>query len=321
MYTDRLTEATITTPDNEQYTFDYTDVSKETNAKTSTYEFSDTPGALVQHYGNGATSFPLTFFIAGVDYDIDAKDFEDSLAEPGVTVLEHPLYGIKNVVPTAIRREDRLRSGGGQAVFNITFIETIIPVAPGSEVQTLVEIEVVQTELAEINIDAYLAIYQAITDFIDGAARVLDFVNNVRSAVNTVLNTVASIQQTFDQIANEITSNIEFLLNAPSLLAASLQRLVDTPARLIASVKQRIDIYKGIQAAILLPPTGNNTQDNLNQKLEKQLLATAVLSAMVSVNLTPDPVSTNAGDTGGVGGVGATGTVAVDPLGEEVTEF
>jgi hypothetical protein len=316
---ERLIEARVTTPDLEEYLFQYTDVSKETSMKTSTYEFSETPGALVQSFGNGALSIPLTLHIAGQDYDLDAKDLEDSLALPGVSVLEHPIYGILNVTPVSIRRSDRLRSGGGEAIFDVVFVETIIPVAPGEEQQTVVQIEEIQTELAEINIGAFLAAYLAVLDAIDAAARAIAFVNDMRDAFNEVLSTVASIQAAFNEAANFITSNIDFLLSFPDLLASSLQRLISSPAKLITSVKKRIDLFKGIQEKILTPPTGANTQDTKNQLLEKQLISTSILSAMATVNLTPNPVATNTGDVGGVGGTGATGIVGVDPLGEETS--
>ncbi|MCK5344977.1 MAG: DNA circularization N-terminal domain-containing protein, partial [Candidatus Heimdallarchaeota archaeon] len=143
---DRITEAAYTSPSGTRLVFDYEDVSKSVEKKTSSFDFPDADGTYIQDLGRKGRKYPLKIIFWGDDYDLEADEFEKLLIEKGMGKLEHPKYGAIDVVPFgAITREDRLKTQANQAVITVTFWETIgiaYPAAqddPGSEVITAVD--------------------------------------------------------------------------------------------------------------------------------------------------------------------------------------
>jgi len=290
-YEDKLLDAIITTPDDIDYSFAYQDVEKDIEKKTSSYIFGEVDGQLVEDFGLGAVNLPLTIFFHGKDYDEVADAFEESASLKGVSVLQHPRYGIKNVVITRIKRRDSLKSASNQAVFVLEISETIIPEKPESGLQTRRAILAYLDSLADVNAGIFDQNFltELAGDIMAAKNRITSFVNNVRNAVNKVLNTVKSIQDTFDNLERSIISNIDFYMSAPLILAQDLQRLISAPARLVSRVKDRIDYYKKLYNKLISgeddPVSG---QDKKNQMAEKQLLTTSLLSGMTEVYLFPE---------------------------------
>ena len=63
----KISEARYTSSSEKTVTFLYGNVSKETDLKTGLFTFPDKDGAMVQHQGAGAMSFPLTCIFNGSD--------------------------------------------------------------------------------------------------------------------------------------------------------------------------------------------------------------------------------------------------------------
>lgn len=121
---DRLLVASYISPSGIPFNFQYEDVSKNFEKKTSISVFPNVEGALIQDMGTGASSYPMKVIFSGENYDLEADRFEKALKEIGTGTLIHPKYGIKKVVPYKnISRSDALTSAANQASFDITFIE------------------------------------------------------------------------------------------------------------------------------------------------------------------------------------------------------
>jgi len=287
---DRLIEAAITTPDGERYIFEYTDLEIERSKKTATYIFSDTGSALVQDFGLGEINIPLTIFFSGPDYDLTATLFEISASEAGISILEHPAYGIKNVAITSIKRQDSVRSAGGQAIFTLGITETIVETVPVSDEETRQTILAIMEEMAVANDAAFAAGHDTnfITDAVAAGNRIKAFAKNLKSAFNEVLSAVREVQDTFNNIEDFINSNIDFLLGAPLLLSAAVQRLINTPARIASSINSRVNAYLQAYAGQTKAIQGSNTTDVKNQRLEKQLLTSSIISSIAESNLFAD---------------------------------
>ena len=76
--------------------------------------------------GHSGRRYPMRLFFWGDDYDTESDLFESLLSERGTGRLDHPIYGSVDVVPFgAVSRRDDLKTGANQAVFDVTFWETI----------------------------------------------------------------------------------------------------------------------------------------------------------------------------------------------------
>ena len=121
-----LLEAKYTAPSGKEFTFFWEKVSKKTSLKTGIHEFPDKDGAHVQHQGAGALSIPMTCIFNGDNHAKIASDFEAALHERDIAELQHPIYGVKKVIPTGeIDRSEDFTEALGETQIKITFVETI----------------------------------------------------------------------------------------------------------------------------------------------------------------------------------------------------
>lgn len=122
-----LQQAAYNSPSGKRQTFLCENVSRETDLKTATFTFPEMDGALVQSLGLGGRTFPLKCIFSGAKCQKEADSFEKLLEERGHGILEHPVYGRINVVPTGkIKRSDNLIDGINEATVETTFSETIV---------------------------------------------------------------------------------------------------------------------------------------------------------------------------------------------------
>jgi len=292
-------DLTIITPDDEEYIFTgWTDFEITREKKISEYKFGDTTKQLLQDFGLGKVSIPLTIYITGIHYDKDADRFDKSLQARGRCELFHPVYGRFDCIISPWTRKDALVSGRGQAVFNLTVTETIIPERPetGQETRALTLNDIEELATLQVGVFEQSFLAELVSDIIAAKNRITSFVSSVRSAFQSVLNTVADIQSTFDNLEKSILNNIDFFLSAPALLATNLQRLIASPARLANNVKKRVDIYRDLYNNLLNPVSGTG-QNAKNQAAEKQLQSVAILSAISESNLFPENIPDDTADT------------------------
>ena len=103
---ERLKEAVYVTPSGIRLSFLYENVAQEITKKTSAFDFPDAEGTLIQDHGSSGRRFPLRLFFSGNDYDLEVAAFEDGLSEKGRGKLEHPMYGVRSVVPFGVMKRN-----------------------------------------------------------------------------------------------------------------------------------------------------------------------------------------------------------------------
>lgn len=283
---ERRTDAIIETPDKARYTFQYTDLEKDIEKKTSKYLFGDTDGQYIQDFGLGGTSYPLTLHLSGVNYDQDANAFEKSASKKGICILEHPFYGVKNVIIEKINRKDNIKTEGGQATFTLTVSETILFKIPVQEPDFGLGITKALQDLADAGKEAFANSFLGKTAqaLIDAGNRLEAIVNDVVSAVEFISSTVDSVTSTIYGLQRYINGNMSNLLQAPFTLAGSIQSLISAPSQAIASVKNKFQMYqnmyegqKNFEGGI---DSSKNSNDKKNQCAEKTLVVSAVTGAI-----------------------------------------
>jgi prophage DNA circulation protein len=287
---ERLKEAAYTSPSGTRLTFDYEDVSRSYEKKTTAFEFPDADGTYVQDLGKTGRRYPFQIFIWGENYDLEATAFEEALAESGIGILEHPVYGTVNVVVTgAVTRRDNVTTRGNQAVITATFwdtINTVYPVAqvdPGAATeQSLALFNQVSAEMADVNLNLEGAVERV--TFRETFLRLLD---TTRSNLSPIFSLQDGIGRGFNTIYASIAGDIDNLILNPSQLVSQTLRMIQLPALTATSVVDRITAYSGlIDEVLAFPETTNNAYGptEINAFYAKDVFATAfVTGAVISV--------------------------------------
>lgn len=233
--------------------FDYENVSRSTEKKTTAFDFPDADGTYVQDLGRSGRQYPLRMFFWGPDYDLEADAFESLLLERGTGVLEHPIYGTVDVVPFgSIKRRDDLKTAANQAVLEVTFWETIgliYPTAQGDPASSVLSaVEAFNASQAEQF--ASQAELESITD----QANFKGSYQNLLDAAEAGLASVAAVQdnvrQQFETIDASINAGIDALIADPLSLAFQTTQLIQAPARAAASISDRLSAYGNLLSSI-----------------------------------------------------------------------
>ena len=282
-WNDRIKEAAYTSPSGVRTLFDYEDVSREFDKKTTAFNFPDADGTYVQDLGKSGRRYPLRLFFWGSDYDLRAAAFEDSLGERGAGRLEHPVYGTVDVVPFGtITRRDDLKTAANQAVIELAFFETIGLVYPTQ--QSDPGSQVLQA------VDEYNA--AAAGDFADGLStdtageRVTlkntfeSLLGSVKSGLQTVADTQDNVRKQFNAVNDSINSSIDVLIGQPLNLAFQTSILVQAPARALGSITARLDAYGNLANLII---SGNQPANENNFRARDLTASGAVTGSVLSV--------------------------------------
>jgi len=146
-WNDEIQEAAYNSPSGKRQTFIYENVSRETDLKTASFVFPELDGALIQSLGLGGRTFPLKCIFSGASCNKEADSFEKLLSERGHGILEHPVYGKINVVPTGkIKRTDNILDGANESSVEVTFSETLVEEESTSEVATVDKLDAAMDE-------------------------------------------------------------------------------------------------------------------------------------------------------------------------------
>lgn len=289
----RIREAAYNSPSGVRFTFDYENVRQTVDKKTTTFEFPDVSGTYVQELGHSGRKYPLRMFFWGADYDLEAAAFEAALLESGTGKLEHPMYGVIDVVPFGtIARRDDLKTAANQAVIEVTFWETIDLLYPSSQGDP---VSTVLNAISEFNAVSSFQL-DSVVDSSTASLRA-NFKNNYEFIFNTTviaLNEVASLQEDvsdqFDAIKDSITQGIDILLGDLSTLGFQTNLLIQSPARVLIDIQSRFSAYSDLIQSII---TGVNAivtpsldSKNANKFFNNELYVNAYVTALVisSVN-------------------------------------
>jgi hypothetical protein len=274
-----LLEAKYTSPSGKEFTFLWEKVSKKTQLKTGVFTFPDKDGAHVQHQGGGPTTFPFQCIFNGEGHIKNANDFEAALLERDVAELQHPLYGVRKVIPTGdIQRDDDYVNTLNETHVTITFTETITDEEPTKlEAVTADEIENDYDEFSESaaadfaeslsieTIDEELeiqAILNSEADILnDNLSGLVSSADSIRSGYDVpAIDSVTGKSKFADFITSmrELKNNIKSFLNKTESLvqkAINIARLklnlMKLPSRMIINITEKIKGYSRLIAQII----------------------------------------------------------------------
>lgn len=253
---ERLRESAYSSPDGTRFVFLYEDVSLTFQKKGTAFEFPDADGTFVQDKGTSSNRYPLRVIFSGADYDLTADAFLEALKQRGIGKLEHPIYGTKNVVPLgAIKRRDDLKSAGNQAIFELTFWESILAVYPQGQTDPqaniLSAIDQYNTAAAE-QFEENTSLLSEV-ERSSAAGTFTSVLNATRSGLQSIADVQDDVAQSFNTVFDSINLAIDTLIAEPLTLAFQTNILIGLPARALASITARLDAYRSLAGQIANP--------------------------------------------------------------------
>ncbi len=284
---DRLQPASITTPDGVVYEFFFENVATTRPNKTSRYTFSDVAGGLVQNFGLGIVGLPLVMFFIGEDYDLIALDFDESSGLPGNSVLNHPIYGIRNVVIESVTRSDGLKSDGNQAIYTLTITETIAEESITSVEEVSSDVETSIEDLAGLNGEVIsIADYDmsSPTSFTSALSRMQNTMSQYRSKFDSVLAKSDQLKARFESAVTAVTQTLDSLILAPKDLFSAISQIAKIPSNAFTSLKLKVEGYVALLELFVgdAQVIAGTDQDSKNQRIEAQAQVNALFGGLAS---------------------------------------
>jgi hypothetical protein len=217
-----LLEAKYTAPSGKEFIFFWEKQNRTTELKTGVFPFPDRDGAHVQHQGGGAISYAMTCIFNGDNHVNTANDFELALHERDIAELQHPVYGIKKVIPTGnISRDNDLISSINESTVTVTFTETIISDPVNLEAVTADELAASFDELLEAAAADFAA---SLT--VENISEILQIQSSLNVQTNILNNNLSALvpdEPSFLTTIGELKSSIKSMFkNAEKLTVNSL---------------------------------------------------------------------------------------------------
>lgn len=287
---DRLREAAYTPPSGSpRITFTYENVQKQTEKKTTAFEFPDVNGTFVQDLGHTGRRVPLRVIFWGDDHDLEAATFEAALLEKGAGLLEHPAYGSIDVVPFgAITLRNDLKTAGNQTIVEVSFFETTGLAYPLNQNDPASQV------LAAI--DEYNS--AAAAQFADGVElettvergsfenQWQSLIDAARDGLKPIADTQQDVANQFDAIYQSINQSIDVLVRDPLTLAFQTGILLQAPARALTSIEARLDAYNNLASSVIgtgIATQGYDSENENNFKAGDFYASTYVSGSVLAV--------------------------------------
>lgn len=292
---DRIREGRYRSPSGAEIVWLFGNVSVSFDKKTTAFDFPDFDGTFVQDLGRTSRQIPLRMILSGEDYDQRADLLLDMLAERGIGVLQHPIYGTLDVVPMGkVSRRDDLRTAGNQAIFEVTFFETADLLFPREAD------EPVDAVIAAIDSFNEKTPEATVEDTATGTTiEVVTMRDRLKNLTNTVAERMAPInaevdrvKSTFDRVVQSTNANLD-TLNALSgtiesdldAVITQIDTLIQLPARSNAKITDRLTAYSDLadRLTIVVYQPSNNRQPNNLFQADNLFNAGLIIGSVASV--------------------------------------
>lgn len=251
---DRILTAAYTSPGGTRMQFDYEDVSRAVDKRTTAFNFPEVDGTYIQDLGHTGRRYPLRVIFWGADSDLSATAFESILLEQGPGVLEHPRYGNVDVIPYGtITRRDELKSAANQTIIDVEFYETTGILYPSSQTDTLGAINLSLESFNEAMAGEYADLVDVSTagKRAELKARYENLLSAAEGFLRPIAETQADIEAQFNTVLASINEGIDVLIADPLTLAFQTMILIQAPARAAAAITARLEAYGNLAESIV----------------------------------------------------------------------
>ena len=248
---------------------------KEKEFNTSSFEFINVYGTLVDRKKPQGGKFDLVFYFQGANNIDEADEFEVSADDPRPWVVNHPFYGIIKGQPISIKRDD---SSLNITEITVPFWESIDADYPFFNFS-------VKDNTRDKNNKVYLASrLSAITNTKFAPADIAKMKNSILS----IASKIKSIQNnfTYPDLLNKLNAGlkaIDKLLEDPLSAIRSVQNLLDLPSNYLQAVNGRIASYENVFNGL------KSSVKTLADKKYFESIAASTISSMALTMVTPLP--------------------------------
>jgi prophage DNA circulation protein len=286
-YPDRLRDATYTSPSGIVTSFDFTELSREITHRIGAFEFSGINGTLHQDRGVSGEVYPLTIYLHGLEYDLAADTFLDSLKEIGPGFLEHPRWGRRRVQVLSITQTENAAERGGQAVFEIQFQETLEREFPLTATALNVQTTALADTAQESAIDNF-SDQVDVTDLSNELAHeqeILLSAEKVDSALAGIVTTDQDISERFRTAINNVLNNAAEYVQDPFEYATQITNAIRVVAEIPGKISSKLQGFQNLLNVLQTRDMTGATLQNKNAVLVDELLGTmAVVGVSESIS-------------------------------------
>jgi hypothetical protein len=246
--------------------FKSTDSEKTKEFNTSSFEFINVYGTLVDRKKPKGGKFPLVFYFEGADNITQADNFENSSDDPRPWEVNHPFYGRIVGQPLSIARKDNYLNS---TEINIDFWETIE-----------IEYPTRNYSIKDNTREKHKAVYVASSasyiknapfssaDISKNQVNILTIAGNARKLNDN--DTYADFQNAL----NKGLKAIDDLLEDPLAAIESIQKFLDLPSRYEKAVQGRVASYLG---------TYERLKDSIDSLVDKKYFESIGASTIASM--------------------------------------
>lgn len=228
----------IKTGDGKMYYPLYKGGEKEKEFNTSSFNFINVYGTLVDRKKPQSGVFPLVFWFQGADNIDQADAFEASADDPRAWEVTHPFYGKINGQPMSIKRDD--------SSLNIT--EVTVPFWESIEA----DYPFFNFSVKDNTRDRHKTVYaNGASSYVENPPfTAIDISKNTES-INGMAADMENIQDgnTYSEFQNTLNSGlkaIDKLLENPLACIESIQNFLDLPATYVQAIEGRLASYENI---------------------------------------------------------------------------
>lgn len=241
--------------------FQYEDLRKIVRKKTIAHEFPGVDGTYIRDLGIFGTVYPMRIFFSGDAHDIEASVFENLLRQtvPAGGQLNHPLYGVKTVLPVGeITRIDPVKTAGNQTIFEMEFWETIPGLYPSAGGVSTAMVDIGVETFAPVSATVFLGATQ-----LTQASKLAEFLSTLTALKNGAVKGMALALDGTSRLANSVaradrllSSTLDTFIGGPLTIAFQFQQLLSAPARSSSLLRRRLEAYQNLADSIF---GGNGT--------------------------------------------------------------
>ena len=269
------TKFKITTGDGISYFPYWRGAEKEKEYNTSSFEFINVYGTLVDRKQPQGSKFNLVFYFQGAQNIDESDNFESSADDPRQWEILHPFYGTIKGQPLSIKRNDMDLN---ITEITVEFWESISPDYPFANFSK-----------KDNTMNQHLVCFHELTKVVDNfqyAPIDIQKQNDNLNYMMSELNGLADNSQTnsFADLQNALNSglkSLDNLLSDPINALQQAQNFLDLPATYQQALKGRVAAYENIYWKL------KNSIETLGDKKYYESMAGTVLSVINAVLVTP----------------------------------
>ena len=253
--------------------------------KLGTYSPPNKVGTVVQDLDNDAVKYPMSIIFDGVNHDLTSNLFFVTCDEKGTWDVNHPIHGELKLQLVTVAQKDQPVTDGNYTMFDLQWIE---PLEDDSFISSAKLSEDIQIQLQKLNESSSLQL-EEIAD--QESAFTVQSLKNAFSSYNDlitdVLSSLTNLSADIARVVNGIQRAINSALQNPLLainsISSQIQLLVQTPSLASDNIQDRLNAYTSLGNSFFGEQPSEISLAGRNTVAVKELVLTSIISTMPQI--------------------------------------